>query len=88
MEKRFLNFADIIHAENMTTETSNREIGEWLKSFENLINLLIKLNYFYDSDKLASDNDLSFLLFSFNNQKYMEAPHSLHAILSWKKAIT
>lgn len=46
MRKRFLSHVDILHAEEVTTAIARQEIGKWLGKFENLINLLLKVNYF------------------------------------------
>jgi hypothetical protein len=61
MEKRFLGHSDIIHAEHVTAAISKQKIGKWLDHFEKLMDLLLKLNYFYKTDKKALDDDL-FLL--------------------------
>lgn len=78
MEKRFLSHSDIVRAERITANISRQKIGKWLDHFEKLMDLLLKLNYFYKTDKKASDDDLSSWLFSFFNEEYMEAPYSLH----------
>ena len=78
MNKRLLNYLDILRAEIVTSEISRKEIGNWFLKFEQLIDLLLKLNYYFDNKKSAAEETPKNGLFSFANSKYFEAPQSLH----------
>ena len=73
-----MKHADIIHAEKVTAARSRQEIGNWLEKFEYLINLLLKLNYFFKINLPVEDDNPDDWFFAFAYEKYLEAPYSLH----------
>lgn len=79
MNKRFLNYNDILRAEITTSKRTKKEIINCFLRFEQLINILLKLNYHIDSKESSSEETPGNLFFSFAYGKYLEAPYSLHA---------
>jgi hypothetical protein len=77
LEKRLLDYSDILFHENLTSEKSGQKIGKWFVKFEKLVDLLLKLNYHIDTSTPNEDRPENWL-FSFIHGKYLEAPYSLH----------
>jgi hypothetical protein len=78
MSRRLLNYRDILRAEEVTAAIAREKIGDWFDKFEQVNNLLLKLNYYFDNAKSATEETSRNWLFSFAQGKYLEAPHSLH----------
>lgn len=83
--KRQLNYDDILCAEEETSAIARIKIEKWFIKFDQLINLLLKLNYYFDITKSATEETSENWLFAFANGKYYEAPYSLHVCHSLMK---
>ncbi len=73
-----MNYKDILRAEILTAERTRNEMGKWFVKFEQLMDILIKLNYYYSDTESATDETPENCFFAFANGKYLEAPHSIH----------
>lgn len=77
MGKRFVNYRDILRAEGKVESESKKQIGIFLSKLEELIDLLLEQNYYFDSEKSAKNETPENRLFVFLQDKYFEAPYSL-----------
>jgi hypothetical protein len=79
MGKRHVNYRDILNAETAVTEIASTKMEKWFLKFEELINLLLELNHYFDSDLTAQEETQENRLFVFIQDKYFEAPYSFRA---------
>jgi hypothetical protein len=78
MEMRKMNYKDIPNAERVTAARTRNEMGKWFVKFEQLMDILIKLNYHYYNTESATDETPENYFFAFANEKYLDAPLSIH----------
>lgn len=78
-KKQFVEFSDIEQAAQIVHNQTFQVIERWCLKFPEMINLLLKLNYFIENHKSESiDSDATACAFTITQEKYLEAPYSMY----------
>lgn len=76
---RHLQYSDILKAEALVVERTQVRVSPWMSKFTECVDLIIALGYFFDHGVPADMETPEDWVFHFIYEKYLDAPHSLHA---------